>query len=108
MLYLTLVLFCTTRPFFRQTIIGAGALSAKHHKNEVWLYSTYCFVATLARIGVTELNKFHEINSVAFTMPIICRPQENSFPNQSGFEPLNLEIGSSLNRGNFDTPNLRF
>ena len=67
MLYLTLVLFCTTNPFFRQTIIGAGAPSAKHHKNEVWLYSTNCFVATWARVGVTEWNKFHEISSVVFT-----------------------------------------
>ena len=102
MLYLTLVLFCTTSPFFRQTIIGAGAPSAKHHKNEVWLYSTTCFVATWTRIGVTELNKFNEINSVVFTMAI------NYLQIKVAREPPNLEVGSSVNSDNFDIPNLRF
>ena len=64
-LYLTFVLFCTTTPFFRQTILGAGAPSAGHHKNDDWLCNTNWVVITLLMFGVTEKIKKCAVNKQA-------------------------------------------
>ena len=59
--YFTLVLFCTTLPFFLQTINGAGAPCAGHQRDEVWLKRTNWVPATLSRLGSTGRKQINEI-----------------------------------------------
>jgi len=44
---------------------------------------------------------------LCFDGPSFLQQTQNKF-DQSGYEPLNLENGSSVNSGNFDATDLRF
>jgi len=48
-----------------------------------------------------------ENQMLCFDGPSFLQQTQNKF-DQSGYEPLNLENGSSVNSGNFDATDLRF